>query len=128
MQSVRIEWLTGTYSIMLFKLDANFTVDDYRKAVAEAWEFLDHQNIQTFYVAADVTSVNRVPAEMITTMFHEYRKTHPAFAGFTIFIGAPHFIKRLVEQFQSIFHTSKFGFVDEIQDVESVISQHMQPH
>ena len=111
---------------MLFQLDANFTVDDYRNAVAEAWRLLDTLSVECFYVAADVSHVNRIPVDMITVMFKEYGKTHPSFAGITIFIGAPQFIQRLVPQFQSLFHTTNFAFADGVKDLDTVIEQHLQ--
>jgi|GEM_PF-3180112 len=128
MKSVRVQWLNHPHSLMFFQLDADFTIEDYREAVKEAWTLLDNHLAEKFYVVADVSAVNRIPTTMITTMFKAYGKTHPSFAGLTIFIGAPRFIQRLVDQFQNIFHTSKFGFANDFVDLDSVIAQHLQHH
>ena len=128
MKSVRVQWLESSYTLMLFQLDPDFTVEDYRGAVKEAWNLLESYNVEKFYVVADVSKVNRIPTMMITSMFKEYSKTHPLYAGLTIFVGAPRFIQRLVEQFQSIFHSSKFAFARDLDDLDTLIAQHLQTH
>lgn len=125
MQSVHVQWLDDFRPFLYFQFDADFTVEDYRAAVDDAWQLLDGYDAEKFYVVADVSQMNRVPAMMITTMFKEYGKTHPLFGGFTILIGAPRFIQMLVEQFQSIFHTSKFGFANHLNDLDTVIAQYL---
>jgi len=129
MQSVRVEWLTGTYPILLYQFDTDFTIDDYLTAVTEAWRLIDAHPTEIFYIAADVSNVRRIPTQLITTMFKEYGKSGPPFAGLTILIGAPRFIQQLVGQFQNLFlNTSKFTFADTLNDLDSVIKQHVQDH
>ena len=97
-------------------------------AVKDAWQLLDAKPVDRFYVAADVSEIHSIPTQMITTMFKEYGKTHPSFGGLTILVGAPVYMQRLVKQFQSIFHTSNFGFADQVCDLDAVIAQHVQHH
>lgn len=129
MSSVQVSWLEGfSPSVLLFNLEANFQAEDYIAAVKEAWALINERDEQIFYVAADVSRVRILPLSIISTVFKAYKITHPSYAGYTIFIGAPSAIRNAVARFQSIVRTTHFGFVDTFDDLEAAIQTYHNQH